>query len=293
MQTIHDPAEFTACCRQLRLPSAARLGVVPRLGFVPTMGALHAGHMALMAASRAHDAFTVASIFVNPLQFGPGEDLDRYPRRFAADQSALAAAGVDALFAPAPQAMYPPGDATRVEVEGLSDRLCGASRPGHFRGVATVVLKLLLITQPDALYLGRKDAAQAAILRRMLRDLRLDLELQVVPTVRDPDGLALSSRNLYLSPAERRLALALPRALRRVAAAYESGARRVETALARGRAELELPGLALEYLSAVDADSLLPIAQLAPNALVALAARVGATRLIDNFLILPDGRVQL
>ncbi len=296
MKTLRDPMEFRAWRRQWRpaeQPGEKKREAKFSLGFIPTMGALHAGHMALVAASRARDAATVASLFVNPLQFGQQEDLARYPRRLEADQAMLAEAGVAALFAPEPAGMYPAGFATRVEVEGLSERLCGASRPGHFRGVTTVVLKLLLLCQPDALYLGRKDAAQVAILRRMVEDLGLEVEIQTVPTVRDADGLALSSRNAYLSPAERQNALALSRALRRIAEAYERGEREGELALAAGRAQLSRPGVQLEYLSAVDFASLLPVAQLGPNTLVALAARVGSTRLIDNFLILPDGAVQL
>ncbi len=294
MRTIHDPAEFRRLCRELRAAlENSQPGPLRRLGFVPTMGALHAGHLALVAASRARDQATLASIFVNPLQFGPQEDLARYPRTLAADQAALSQAGVALLFAPAPEAMYPGGFSTRVEVEGLSQRLCGASRPGHFRGVATVVLKLLLLCRPETLYLGRKDAAQVAILRRMISDLNLETSLEIVPIVRDADGLALSSRNLYLSPGERATALALSRALRRIADAYARGERLAQRALAAGRAELQSPALALEYLAAVNADSLLPVEQLGPGALVALAARVGATRLIDNFMILADGEVQL
>ena len=185
-----------------------------RIGFVPTMGALHAGHAALIRASRAESDFTVVSIFVNPIQFGPHEDFARYPRNLQADRELCAAVGTDVIFAPTPEEMYPPISRTFVEVAGLQDVLCGRSRPGHFRGVATVVLKLFHIVQPHHAYFGQKDGQQVAIIRRMIADLNLPIGLRVLPTVREPDGLAMSSRNRYLDPTQRMNATCLIRALR-------------------------------------------------------------------------------
>lgn len=282
MRVLSDPAEFRQACR-----AAAGSG---HLGLVPTMGALHAGHMSLVAASRACDAVTAVSIFINPLQFGPQEDLARYPRSLASDLAQLQAAGVSFVFVPEPTAMYPPGFATTVEVADLSGRLCGASRPGHFRGVATVVLKLLLLAAPRRAYFGQKDAAQVAILRRMCRDLNLDLEIRVQPIVRESDGLALSSRNAYLVPAERPAALGLSRSLSAIRRCFESGELNTAPLLAAGLAVLAAtPGLRLDYLEAVDADTLQPVARAGANTLFAVAGFVGSTRLIDNFLIGPDG----
>lgn len=284
MQVLTDPSAFRQACR------AAAQG--QNLGLVPTMGALHAGHMSLVAASRARDALTAVTIFVNPMQFGPQEDLARYPRAFDADCAHLQAAGVAIVFAPEPQAMYPPGFATTVEVAGLSARLCGASRPGHFRGVATVVLKLLHLATPRRAYFGQKDAAQVAVLRRLARDLDLDVELVVLPIIREPDGLARSSRNAYLTPAERPAALGLSRCLSAIRCAYATGERDAARLLAAGHAVLAAtPGLRLDYLSAVDADSLLPVSLAGPNTLFAVAAFIsGGTRLIDNLLIGPDAQ---
>ncbi|MGH9482816.1 MAG: pantoate--beta-alanine ligase, partial [Terriglobales bacterium] len=209
MKILRDPGEFRAFCAGCS-----------ELGLVPTMGALHEGHLALVRASRRRDAATAVSVFVNPTQFGPNEDFDRYPRTFEADCGLLEAEGTQAVFAPSAEAMYPPGHATRIEVEGLSQRLCGASRPGHFRGVATVVYKLFALARPARAYFGQKDAAQVAVIARMVSDLMLPVELVVCPIVREADGLALSSRNALLSPDERRAAPALARALRQVGAAY-------------------------------------------------------------------------
>ncbi len=283
MQVFTDPRAFQLACRALHRSAT---GEEQPLGLVPTMGALHAGHMSLVAASRARDAVTAASIFVNPLQFGPREDLATYPRRWEQDAAQLEAAGVALLFAPRPEAMYPPGFTTAVEVTGLSERLCGASRPGHFRGVATVVLKLFLLAAPQRAYFGQKDAAQVAVLRRMVRDLNVDIEIVVQPIVREADGLAMSSRNAYLRPADRPAALGLSRTLRAIEAAYAGGERDSQRLLAVGDAVVTAtPGLRLDYLAAVDADSLAPVARAGPNTLFAIAAFVGRTRLIDNWLV--------
>ncbi|HET9784397.1 MAG TPA: pantoate--beta-alanine ligase, partial [Terriglobales bacterium] len=263
-------------------------------GLVPTMGALHAGHMALVAASRQRDAATAVSIFVNPTQFGPHEDFDRYPRSLESDCELLRAAGVELVFAPPAGAIYPDGAATFVTVEGLSDRLCGASRPGHFRGVATVVLKLFELARPRRAYFGQKDAAQCAVLRRMVRDFFLPIAMVVCPIVREPDGVAMSSRNLLLTPDQRQAARSLSRGLRRLGEAYAAGERDTAALLAHGRAVITAePGLRLDYFSAVDGDSLLPLVTAAPDALFAVAAFAGPTRLIDNAHLDSGGNFQM
>ena len=259
-----------------------------RVGFVPTMGALHAGHASLIRASRAECDFTVVSIFVNPTQFGPSEDLSRYPRTFDADRELCAALGTDLVFAPSADEMYPPDSRTVVEVTKLQDVLCGQSRPGHFRGVATVVLKLFNIVQPDAAYFGQKDAQQALIIRRMVIDLNVPVDVRVRPTVREPDGLAMSSRNRYLDPAQRHHATALYRAVRRVeemVAAGERSAPALEAAM--GETIAAAPGARLDYARVLDAESLDPLATLDRPALAALAVYFGTTRLIDNTILRP------
>jgi pantoate--beta-alanine ligase len=238
------------------------------VGLVPTMGAFHEGHLSLFGAAREECDVVVVSLFVNPAQFAPGEDLDRYPRDEARDAQLAEAAGVDVLFAPAADELYPPGFGTWVEVEDAGAE--GSARPGHFRGVATVCLKLFNIVRPDTAYFGQKDAQQAALLRRLVRDLNLGLELRVLPTVRDDDGLALSSRNVYLAPAERERALALPRALEAGRAAHDAGSDPVASARAA------LNGLEPEYVDLLDLDGV---------TVLAAAARVGATRLIDNVVL--------
>jgi pantoate--beta-alanine ligase len=244
-----------------------------RIGLVPTMGALHAGHEALISRARAECDVVVASIFVNPAQFGAGEDLDRYPRDEEGDARLAGNWGVDYLFAPTVEEMYPAGYQTWVDVEEIAERLEGAGRPGHFRGVATVCLKLFNIVRPDVAYFGRKDAQQAALVGRMVRDLDLELELHIVPTVRDEDGVALSSRNVYLSPPERAAARAIPRALAAGAAAYELG----QDAAVVARAVLhEEPLLDPEYVE---------VAPLDGRVYLLAAVRVGRTRLIDNVLL--------
>jgi pantoate--beta-alanine ligase len=256
------------------------------IGLVPTMGALHQGHLSLVRAAKASCDVVVATIFVNPTQFAPGEDFAKYPRTFAADTALLEAEGVDLLFAPDVAEMYPPGAMTAVEVEGISDRLDGVSRPGHFRGVATVVAKLFHIVDPDKAFFGQKDAAQVAMLRCMVHDLNFNLELVVCPTVREPDGLAMSSRNRYLSPEERQQALALSRALRHIEARVAAGAVDSTALIDAGLAILaDEPEIRLDYLRIVDPDTLEDLPDVSAGALVAIAAFVGPARLIDNVVI--------
>ena len=275
--TIED---IRAACR------AARRGG-KRLGFVPTMGALHEGHSSLVRAARASCDAVAASIFVNPMQFGPNEDLAKYPRSFERDRELLEKEGVELLFAPSVEEMYPAGAVTWVTVEGLSSKLDGRSRPGHFRGVTTVVAKLFHIVEPDAAFFGQKDAAQVAIVRRMARDLNLPVEIVACPIVREPDGLAMSSRNAYLDPQQRKQALVLHRGLLQVKKSWEEGEREAGKLLTVGRDELSAEkSVRLDYLEIVDPDSLVPVENTAGGALVAVAAFVGLTRLIDN-LVLP------
>jgi pantoate--beta-alanine ligase len=263
-----------------------------RIGLVPTMGALHAGHLRLIEQCRAEADFTVVSIFVNPTQFGPHEDYLRYPRTLEPDQARCAEAGVDAIFAPDAATMYPRGtDATYVEVPGLSDVLEGASRPGHFRGVATVVLKLFEIVRPDLAYFGQKDFQQQLVIRRMAADLDVAVTIRTVATVREPDGLALSSRNRYLDPAQRSAALVLARALDRAARIVSNGERRAEPVRQLLHETVESEPLAtLDYAEVADADTLEPLADLVPgrHAVALLAVRIGATRLIDNRILLEE-----
>jgi pantoate--beta-alanine ligase len=283
METIHTVAWMKQVAREAR--SADRL-----LGFVPTMGALHEGHFSLIREAQKQCSPVVVSIFVNPKQFSPGEDLKKYPRTMEADRAALEKLGVDYLFAPPAEEIYPNGFRTAVSVEGLSERLEGRSRPGHFRGVATVVLKLFEIVQPRFAFFGRKDAQQARIIRQMAADLSLDAEIVVCPIVREPDGLALSSRNAYLKESDRRAATALYRSLgavRREIAAGERDPARLLVALRRV-ADAE-KGVALDYAEIVDAETLEPVVSLRKTCLVLVAALVGGTRLIDNALIEPDG----
>ena len=255
-------------------------------GFVPTMGALHAGHMSLVRAARAECGPVIASIFVNPTQFGPKEDFQKYPRTFEADRVLLEETGVDFLFAPEAAEIYPPGFRTWVNVEGLSDRLDGRSRPGHFRGVTTIVLKLLEIVQPQKAFFGRKDAQQARLIQQMARDLHMDSEIVVCPVVREPDGLAMSSRNAYLNPVERQAAMALYRALDGARRGIERGERDALRLIAAMREVIRAePLVEPEYVELVDAETLEPVTRLRGRCLALLAARVGTTRLIDNLLI--------
>ena len=254
-----------------------------QLGFVPTLGALHEGHLSLVRSARASCDVVAASIFVNPTQFGPSEDLAKYPRPFERDREMLEREGVELLFAPAVEEMYPSGAVTWVTVEGLSGKLDGLSRPGHFRGVTTVVAKLFHIVEPDAAFFGQKDAAQVAIIRRMVRDLNLAVKIVVCPIVREADGLAMSSRNAYLDPEHRKRALVLHRALMLVEELASAGERDTSNLLAAGRDEVaKEDAVRLDYFEIVDPDTLDPVENISGNVLVAVAAYVGSTRLIDN-----------
>jgi pantoate--beta-alanine ligase len=277
MKVLRSVAELRRWSRSQRSTRGATIGLVP------TMGALHAGHASLIRAARSSCSAVAVSLFVNPTQFGPHEDYKRYPRSFDADCVLAKSEGADVLFAPAVEELYPEGAATFVEVEGLSKCLDGASRPGHFRGVATVVAKLLIAAEPDRAFFGQKDAAQVAVLRRMVKDLRLATEIVVCPIVRDSDGLALSSRNAYLTHAEREQALALSRIVRKVEALVAQGERRADTLIAAAR-EIFSADLAIrvDYVVLVDLSTLEPVSIAAPGTLFAVAAYVGSTRLIDN-----------
>ena len=271
---------------ELRSWSRAARHAGKSVGLVPTMGALHAGHISLVHAAKVGCDAVAVSIFVNPTQFGPNEDFADYPRTFAADCKLLEATGVDVVFAPRSEEMYPKGATTFVEVAGLSERMDGASRPGHFRGVATIVSKLFLAAEPDRAYFGQKDAAQVAVLRRMTADLALPVDLVVCPIVREADGLALSSRNRYLSAEERVQALVLSRALAAVEAGFHAGKRSAET-LTKLAAEqfATVPDVRVDYIAAVDWATLEPVAEVVPGNLFAVAAWVGSTRLIDNLVL--------
>jgi pantoate--beta-alanine ligase len=256
------------------------------IGLVPTMGALHAGHASLIRAAAASCGRVAVSIFVNPTQFGPNEDYSRYPRTFDADCALAQAEGADAVFAPSVEELYPSGTATFIEVEGLSGRLDGQSRPGHFRGVATVVAKLLIAAEPDRAFFGQKDAAQVAVLRRMAADLRLATEIVVCPIVREPDGLALSSRNVYLSPTEHAQALVLSRAVRQVETMVAAGERNSSTLLAAVRRTFAAEAaVRIDYIALVDWTTLEAVETAVSGTLFAVAAWVGATRLIDNAVL--------
>ncbi len=278
MQILDSIGEMRRLCSELQ-----RSGT---LGFVPTMGALHAGHLSLVRRARAECGAVTASIFVNPLQFAPGEDFSRYPRTFVEDCNLLEREGVSAVFAPGVERMYPAGARTTVTVAEIGERLDGASRPGHFTGVATVVAKLLNIVTPDRAYFGQKDAVQLAVLRRMVADLNLPVEVVACPIIRDADGLALSSRNRYLSTVERGQSLVLSRCMFHVEQLLLAGERESARLMEAGHAILGLEhGVRVDYLAVVDAETLEPVEQAQAGALVALAAWVGTTRLVDNFLV--------
>lgn len=256
------------------------------LGLVPTMGALHEGHTSLIQLARRECQAVVVSIFVNPLQFGPREDFSRYPRPLESDLQKCQEAGVDVVFTPTPELMYPKNYSTAVEVAGLQDGLCGASRPGHFRGVATVVLKLFNLVQPDRAYFGQKDAQQVRIIQQMVQDLNVPVEIRVGQTVRAQDGLALSSRNQYLDADQRRQAPVLYRVLQEATAQIQGGtkdARTIRDQMVKTLAET--PGAGVDYVALVDADSLKPVTHLQGKVLLALAVRFGTTRLIDNAIV--------
>ena len=286
MEILHTCAELRKWSRQKRLLQA-RNDRGNTIGLVPTMGALHAGHASLIRAAASSCTHVAVSIFVNPTQFGPNEDFSRYPRTFAADCALAQAAGADVIFAPSVEELYPNGpESTFIEVPALSDRLDGKSRPGHFRGVATVVAKLFIAAEPDRAFFGQKDSAQVAVLRRMTADLRLATEIVVCPIVREPDGLALSSRNIYLSPEEREWALTLSRAVRQAQALFAAGEHRASKITQAARITFaEMPQIRVDYIALVDWDTLEPIETAAPGSLFAVAAWVGATRLIDNAIL--------
>ena len=275
LRTLEDVHAFT---RSLR--AAGR-----RLALVPTMGYLHDGHLSLMREGRARADVVAASIFVNPTQFGPREDLARYPRDLEGDLAKCASAGVEAVFAPEPGAMYPPGYQTYVDVEGVSQGLCGERRPGHFRGVATIVTQLLALFRPDVALFGEKDFQQLQVIHALNRDLHLGVDIVGMPTIREPDGLALSSRNAYLSPAERARALALSRGLRAAEGLLASGQRTAEALTGAVRRELAQADLREDYVALADARSLRPLDAVAPGqqARLLVAAFAGTTRLIDNW----------
>jgi pantoate--beta-alanine ligase len=259
------------------------------IGLVPTMGALHEGHLSLIERACADCDVVVVSLFVNPSQFNESADLDRYPRQEQRDRELAAAAGADLLFAPAADEIYPTGFSTSVEVLGLTDRLEGAVRgAGHFRGVTTVVTKLLNIVSPDVAYFGQKDAQQAIVIRRLIEDLNMNVRIEACPTVREPDGLAMSSRNAHLNSEERARALAMPRALAAAAAAVTDGERSADALMAAAREAMSAFEVEPEYIALVRPDTLDPIAQLKQPALLAIAARVGETRLIDNVILSPS-----
>lgn len=275
MQTLHTIAEIRAQIGRWKHDGL-------RVGFVPTMGNLHVGHISLISAALQHADRVVASVFVNPTQFGPNEDFDAYPRTLADDQRQLAEAGCHLLFAPSVDEIYPEKNRTWVDVDDLGDYLCGASRPGHFRGVTTVVSKLFNIVQPDIACFGEKDFQQLAIIRRMAKDLFMPLEIIGVPTARNANGLALSSRNGYLSDAEKTQASALYRTLQQIKQRIEDGANDYSALLASASNELSQLGFSMDYLSIADAATLAPATANSNELVIAVAAKLGKTRLIDN-----------
>jgi len=279
MKLISEPGKFSAIMGKARQLKKS-------IGFVPTMGALHAGHFSLIKQARKENDITVVSIFVNPAQFGPGEDFKKYPRRLKKDAGSCRKLGVDYIFLPDKDNMYPQGYSTFVNVEVLSGLLCGFSRPGHFRGVATVVAKLLNIVRPDTLYLGQKDAQQAIIISRMVKDLNFPVKVKVMPTVRQEDGLALSSRNAYLSKDERNSALVLYKALRLARCMVNNGQRNTSRVISRMKLLIAKNSRAkLDYIAIVEPEQLKEVKKIIPGSLIALAVKIGRTRLIDNITI--------
>ncbi|HOK52886.1 MAG TPA: pantoate--beta-alanine ligase [Armatimonadota bacterium] len=278
--------EVVRTIEALRAAVAAAKSEGKTVGLVPTMGALHQGHLSLIERSKEMDSFTVVSIFVNPTQFGPAEDFTRYPRPFEVDAEKCRKAGVDLIFAPLVEEVYPEGFATYVEVGGVTEMLEGAYRPGHFRGVATVVLKLFTAVEPKRAYFGMKDYQQLKVIQKMVRDLNLNIEIVPVPTFREPDGLAMSSRNAYLNPEERQAALCLYRALNIAREAVDAGERNAETVRQKALDVIQSEPLAKpDYVAVVDPETLMPIERIDGPVLIALAVRIGNTRLIDNMLI--------
>lgn len=279
MEIISEIRRMKAVSRELKRENKT-------IGFVPTMGYLHEGHLSLVREAKRQAEVVVVSIFVNPIQFGPQEDFNRYPRDFKRDQSLLEEERVDYLFYPDVNEMYPRGYKTYVEVRDLQDRLCGKSRPGHFRGVSTVVLKLFNIIQPDVVFFGWKDAQQFLILKKMVDDLNLDTSIVALPIVRDDDGLALSSRNSYLNAEERKAALVLNSSLKEAVKMVESGERRADVIISRVKAMIENEPLArIDYVEIVELENLLSVKRIKGKALIALAVFVGKARLIDNIIV--------
>jgi pantoate--beta-alanine ligase len=281
MEIIKRIPQMKSLARKLRAEGK-------KLSFVPTMGALHVGHLSLMQRARQMSDAVIVSIFINPIQFSPNEDFEKYPRNLASDAELCATRGVDYIFSPLIDEIYPEDFATYVAVEGLSDKLCGASREGHFRGVTTVVAKLLNIVHPHYAFFGRKDAQQAIIVKRMVRDLSIDAEIVVGPTVREEDGLALSSRNAYLTPSEREAATVLHRALEKAQVLYGSGARDSDAILSAMEGIIAAEPLArVDYIAIVDTHELEPLQMIRDDqtVLIAIAAYIGKTRLIDNVVL--------
>jgi pantoate--beta-alanine ligase len=286
MLILTSAAEVTAVSKE-----AHRAG--KRVGFVPTMGALHEGHLSLVRTARTQTGVVIASVFVNPKQFGPTEDFSKYPRDPERDAAMLAGEKADYLFLPSTEEMYPAGAETWVSVEGLGEKLDGRSRPGHFRGVTTVVAKLFNIVQPDFAFFGQKDAAQVAIISKMVRDLSFDVRIVVCPIVREADGLAMSSRNAYLTPEQRKQALVLYRSLMRVQNLVDRGETGAARLLVAGTQVMaEEPAVKLDYFEIVNRETLDPVGDVSSGALVAVAAYVGNTRLIDNLVVMAKGRAE-
>jgi pantoate--beta-alanine ligase len=284
IEILRTLAELRQWSRDQRFNGGTR--ATDRIALVPTMGALHAGHASLIRAAAAACPHVAVSIFVNPTQFGPNEDYSRYPRSFEADCRLAEAQGATVVFAPSVEEMYPAGASTFVEVEGLSNRLDGQSRPGHFRGVSTVVAKLFIAGEPDLAFFGQKDAAQVAVLRRMATDLRIGTRIAVCPIVREPDGLALSSRNIYLSAQERTQALTLSRSVCGIEKLAANGERRADVLITAAREVLTAePDVRIDYIELVDWNTLEPVTMAKPGTLFAVAAWVGSTRLIDNTIL--------
>jgi len=279
MQLIHSINEMRSLVRELRNRGTT-------IGFVPTMGYWHEGHLALMREAKSKTSFVVASIFVNPLQFGVGEDYEEYPRDLERDTALAKKSGVDAVFAPSVKEMYPQAYSTFVEVEKLTDKLCGKSRPGHFRGVTTVVTKLFNIVQPDIAFFGQKDAQQVIVLQKMVTDLNMNLKIEIVPTVREPDGLAMSSRNSYLSPEERKAALVLYHSLSAAKKMIDSGERNIEAIKEEMRLLINREPLArIDYVEILSVPDLEEPESLKGKTLIAVAVFIGRTRLIDNMVV--------
>jgi len=273
--------------KEMQATSMGLLREGKTIGFVPTMGALHEGHLSLVRAAKKDNDIVVVSIFVNPLQFGPREDFERYPRDLEGDSEKLREEGVDILFFPDMREMYPSDFRTYVEVQGLSEKLCGAFRPGHFRGVATVVTKLFNIVKPSRAYFGAKDYQQTVIIKRLVNDLNMDIEVIVCPTVREPDGLAMSSRNLYLNPEERRAALVIYRTLQEVAGLIKKGEKNPEVLKMHALNALGSEPLvsSIDYAGIYDPESLEEVSEIKGRVLIAIALRIGQTRLIDNIMV--------